>query len=604
MALSGSFNTDKYSGSYGTCGLHLAWTGTQSIANNTTTIKWTLTSNGTMSSGYYYKAGPVKVTIAGQTVLNTTSRFNMKGDGAYKKTGTITITHNEDGTKSVSMSVKAAIYSASVNCEGSATYTLDRINRYALITGTENFTDEGNPTIIFSNPAGTEMVTNLKARIKWTATEGGQQVEHATAFENIPEADWSGGQHTFTISNADRASMRAACPTANTLAVTFDLQSTMNSTDYHDTKTGTMNIVNANPTAGTISYTEMDDDVYAITGDRSIIIQKQSTLRIKTLASTPQKAATIVSYSLNINGNDYTPTWTTGESPDFGYVDFIKPDVAGTYRATVTTTDSRGNTATATVDITIQQWTEPSAVYSVARRQNFYPDTILNVDGTIATVTGSTMHITERHKKTTDPETAWTQEQTLPDAQDYTITLASEDEWEIIIKVEDAFAYTEYRATVGKGIPLKFTDVHRRSFSINGLPDEDNQLYVGGTAKLKPNDTDAGVKLPHVYSDTEQIVGYWIDGSPIYERTLSLQADVTVNANAWKNSAVTVTEDIIIIDGRALYYSSQYDMFTIWNFMGIQTNTSNKKAIDLYNSRDASCTVNILIIKYIKVSQT
>lgn len=593
MALSGSFNTSKYSTSSGTVGFHLAWTATQSIENNTSTIKWTLTSNGTRPSGEWIYCYSVEVKINGTKVLNTTSKFKLKPDGGYSKSGSITVAHNANGEKQVAMSVRAAIYSSSVNCTGSDSPTLNKINRYALITGTENFTDEGNPTITFSNPAGVSLVTNLKARIKWTATEEGQQVEHATPFEDIPEADWSGGQHTFTISNEDRASMRAASPTANALPIVFDLQSTMQSTDYHDTKTGTMEIINANPTPGAVSFREMDDAVYAITGSRTTIVQKKSTLRIHTEAATPAKSATIVSYSLNINGNDYTPDSS-------GNVEFIEPDVSGTYRATVTVTDSRGNTATAYVDVPILQWTEPSAVYTVGRRENFYADTILNVDGTIATIPGSTMLIEAKYKKTTESETAWSQWVTLPDAQDYTITLAIEDEWEIIIRVTDAFTFKEYRVTVGKGIPIKFTDTRLHSFAINGMPDEADQLFVGGTIKATGKIKSRGVEVVHEYSTTEKPVGFWIDGSIIYEMTIQLPADISVPANTWKSNALTVSEDIIIIDGRAMYYSSQYDMYTVWNFMAIQTNTSNKKAIDLYNARDTACNVNLVIIRYIK----
>ena len=88
MALSGSFTTNKYTtSSHGDIGLRLSWTATQSIENNTSTIKWTLKSYGSMSSGYNVQAGPVTVKINGTTVLNTTSRFKMYGDGKYSKSG-------------------------------------------------------------------------------------------------------------------------------------------------------------------------------------------------------------------------------------------------------------------------------------------------------------------------------------------------------------------------------------------------------------------------------------------------------------------------------------------------------------------------------------
>ena len=99
MANSGNFNTNKYSTQYnGTIGLNLSWSITsQSTADNTSTIHWVLKSNGSMSSGYYVKGGPITVTIGGVTVLNITSRINVHGNGGFTRNGNITITHDENG---------------------------------------------------------------------------------------------------------------------------------------------------------------------------------------------------------------------------------------------------------------------------------------------------------------------------------------------------------------------------------------------------------------------------------------------------------------------------------------------------------------------------
>lgn len=121
MALSGTVNTSKYDGRY----LRLAWTATQSVANNTSTIKWTLSAVGGNSS--WYKTGPVTVVINGSTVYNSTSRVSMYTGTV--SSGTLTINHNTDGSKSFSISVQAAIYTSAVNCTGSGSFTLDKIPR-------------------------------------------------------------------------------------------------------------------------------------------------------------------------------------------------------------------------------------------------------------------------------------------------------------------------------------------------------------------------------------------------------------------------------------------------------------------------------------------
>lgn len=537
MASSGNFSTNKYStSSHGTIGLNLAWSiKSQDPVTNRTVLNWTLKSNGSMSSGYYVQAGPVTATINGTKVVNTTSRFDMRGSGGYKKTGTITISHNTDGTKTVSMSISAAIYSASVNCKASKSYTINTINRYALISSVSEFNDETNPTIVYTNPAGTDLVTDLKICMKW---KNALDEDQSTSYVNIPEEDWEGGSVTLNL-DSYRTNLRNSCPNSNTLAVTFDMQSTMSGTDYHHTKTATMSIVNANPTllSGILSYQDIDSTTVGRTGNNQIIVQGQSTLRVHADSSkaTAQKGATISSYSLNFNEGDYTPDSS-------GNVAFIQPNYVGIYPAILTVTDSRGNSSDASVDITIHELVPPSAIYSLKREGNFYDQTILYVDGKVSSIAGTNaMTITGKYRKKGD--ITWVDEFTVPDAQNYYINgstgLDNKFEWEVLVTVADKyytradaqdFPATTYLLVVGKGTPTAFFDVKRHSFSVNGFPDADEQLFVGGTIKAKPNETDGGVVLPHNYSADEQIVGYWVDGRPIYEKTVILASAVTISA--------------------------------------------------------------------------
>lgn len=590
MASSGSFNTSKYSGGNGTCGLNVSWSITsQNIANNTSTIKWTVKSNGTMSSGYWYYCFGVEVTINGTKVLNTTSRFEMKGSGGYKKTGTITIAHGSDGSKTVAMSARAKIYQNSWNCTGSGSFALTKINRYAILGDVPNFTDEESPTVMFSNPAGTDMVTDLKIRLMWNSDND------ATSYVDVPSADWGGGEIAIDL-DSYRTALRNSCPSSNTLAVKYDLMSTMDGVQYHDYKSAVMNIVNADPTSGAVTYKDTDAEAVAITGDDQVIVQLHSTLQIHTAASTPNKGASISSYKLTINGNDYIPDSS-------GNVSFVKPNVAGTYPAVVTTTDSRGNTSTASVDVPISGWAQPTAIYSFERVQNFVTnEAILHVDGAISSVTGSTLKIQETHRE--KDTGSWSALADVPDNTDFTISnLDYQKEYELKIVVSDSFTRadspqtnTEYFIGIGKGIPIAFIDTMRHSFAVNGIPDEDEQLFIGGTAKLKPNETDAGVILPHVYSTTEQIVGYWIDGSPIYEKTVEMGSTVSLASNTWTNID-TLAEDIQPIKMNA--YATTGNGFVLVESLQVQFITGTKK-LDALNTRSSATAIDSYTIQYIK----
>ena len=593
MASSGNFSTNKYNTSnHGTIGLNLSWSiQSQSIQNNTSKIKWTLTSNGTMSSGYYVQAGPVTVVIGGKTVLNTKSRFNMRGGGGYSESGTITIAHNEDGSKSVSMSVKAAIYSASVNCTGSKSYTLTKINRCALINSATDFDDEGNPTITYSNPAGGDLVSGIMARLKWLNADG--VTEETT--------DWSeqlsdeGGTYTFDL-DSYRNALRAACPDSNSLPVTVDLKSTMSGTEYHDTKVIQMSIVNAAPQAGAVTFEDTNSAVSGVTGDDQIIVQGQSTLHIVTAASTALKGASISSYVINFNGVNYDITSDR-------CLDIIKPPYSGTFVATVTTTDSRGNTATATTTIVITPWAAPSADCTAERVNGFETNTVLTVDGTISTVTGSSMAISERHRKAGG---SWIGPNPVTDNTPTTLSLDYTDEWEIEVSVSDSFTTstpTVYVLLVGKGIPPAFVDVDMNSFGVNGFPDDDDQLFVGGNGHIKVEDVpnSGAVILPHKYSSTPQIVGYWTDGRAIWEETIDLSSSVTVNANAWNNAVYTFGSAVTVLNAEVYYIDSQTGAINHWAFMATGTSTDGLK-LWLYNPRDASCVVTRIVVRYLKPS--
>lgn len=591
MALSGSFNTTKYStSSHGTLGLNVSWTATQNIANNTSTIKWTVKSNGTMSSGYYVKCYKVIVKINGVNVINTTSEFNMRGDGGYKKTGSIVVAHGEDGTKTVAMSAQANIYYAGDGNaqKGSKSFTLNTINRYALISSATDFTNESYPTIVYTNPAGSTLTTGLKVRLMWNSRAN---------YTSWVDLNNEGGTYTFdssSLESADITSMLASCPDSNTLPVEVCLASTMDNVEYYDYKSIVMNVVNSNPTFSVApTYEDANDDIYAITGNRSTIVRKQSKLHIFHGTASAQNGASLATdpYSLNFNGQDITFTGN--------YIEFDKPDIAGTYRATVTATDTRGNTSTSYVDIVILDWSEPTADCSLARQNSFETDCDLLVNASISSVDNiNTLTITAVYR------VAGTQPWSDPpiSVRNNTVELVQLDNtnaWELQVSVADKFMTKTYTLTVSKGIPYRYKDRKRNSFGFNAIPDENNQFAIGAGCHAKID----GVKYPYKYSTTEQIVGYWLDDRPIYKRVIELTTDISVSANTWKNSALTVEEDIIIIDAKAMYYSSQYDMFSIWNFVAAQTNTSNKKAIDLYNSRDTACSVNRLVIEYIKPTQ-
>lgn len=485
MSLSGNFNTNKYSTqSSGTIGLNLSWTGTQSIENNTTTIKWTLKSNGTMSSGYSVQGGPITVSIGGTTVLNLTGRFKVNGGGAWKKTGTITISHNEDGTKSVAMSVRAALYSASVNCTGSYTYTLDQIQRYAYITSVGVFDDESNPVMNYSNPLG-DVLTSTQAAI--SLSDSGVSPE--IAYRDI---EINGSSYTFELTSSERNILRAACPNSNSLTVYFVIKSIMNDQTFYSKKSTTMTITNASPTITNAEYYDTNEDTIAVTSDATKIVQALSTVEFKFGTLSAVKSATLVSATITINGISesvsLSGTTQSNVTKLFGAI-----NVSSSLPALIDVVDSRGNHTSTELTINIYAWSIPTAVVNVARINNFETDCTLRAQANYSSIDGQNgVTIKYQTKKVTDED--YGSEVTINDNQVYVIQLDNTYEWNVKVKITDTIGgSTTYNLTVGKGIPIIFWDRLLRSMSLNCFPSHQNSFEVDGSIYI--NDTILGTTL-------------------------------------------------------------------------------------------------------------
>lgn len=481
MSLSGNFNTNKYStSSSGTIGLNLSWTGTQSIETNSTTIKWTLKSNGTMSSGYSVQGGPITVSIGGTTVLNLTGRFKVNGSGGFKKTGSITINHNEDGTKSVYMSIRAALYSASVNCTGSYTYTLDTIQRFAYVTSVDNFTDESNPVMNYANPLG-DALSSTQACISLDDTG----VDPLIAYRDI---DINGSSYTFELTEANREALRAACPNSNTLTTYFIIKSVMNGQTFYSKKSATMSIVNGNPTITNAQYYDTNADIIAVTDDPTKIVQALSTVEFKFGTLSALKYATLVSATITINGVSESITLSgttqTNVTKSYGSI-----NVSSSLPAIVDVVDSRGNHTSLEITLDIYGWSVPTGSISLARINNFETDCILKAQASYSSIAGTnSVTITYQTKKTSDAD--YGSEVTIQDNTSYVIQLDNTYEWNVRVKITDEIGgTTTYNLTVGKGIPIIFFDRLHRSMSLNCFPTRDNSVEVDGTVyQSNPSD--------------------------------------------------------------------------------------------------------------------
>ena len=328
-----------YSNQYGPRQLRLELTQYQDIPNNKSRIHWKFISAGSNSSASLFLVYATTIKINGQQVY-------YKGDTQWYGTGTperpvatfpaaegstegdVWVTHNTDGSLSVPVYFYTGVYASKYKADYGGTFTLTSNPREAKISAADNFNDEQNPTVTYSNAAGNG-VDALDIAIY---DPNGQ-----TAYAGYRAATKTGTSYTFNLTAAERTALRKAA-TGNTLDVRFYLRTKIGSYTGYSSIAKTMTITNGNPT---LNPTVVDSNATtkALTGDANKLVKYYSNAYY-TINAAAVKEATLSSQKVTHNGSS-------------------KTTATGTYNAvenasfTFEAKDSRGNTTTKTITKTL-----------------------------------------------------------------------------------------------------------------------------------------------------------------------------------------------------------------------------------------------------------
>lgn len=211
-----------------------------SIANNTSniTISGTLArGTGRFQSGqnnmlrvyWHDNKNNTDVLVAEQVV------HNLYDPGASATaSGTINVDHKSDGnlsgysfaTWTKVTTTNAAPASTSVSTDWTA---LTSIARQANITSAPDFNDDENPTVNYSNPAGTA-VSQLVLGIYDT--------NGSVPYANYRDVPKTGTSYTFNLTDAERDSLRNAC-TGDSMQLKFYLRTIIGDKYYYSDVTKT-----------------------------------------------------------------------------------------------------------------------------------------------------------------------------------------------------------------------------------------------------------------------------------------------------------------------------------------------------------------------------
>lgn len=304
------------------------WVDSQDIASNTSrVVAHTLVRK---SSQYTGTTG---------TFTGYVSVGGERSDGSYYgevasdwvEVAYITKTVQHDSTGNASVYIEGEVKGPSGTglsghkASGGATVSLPVIPRQASLTSAQDFTDESNPTIGYSNPAGNG-VGSLQAAI--------YSSDEKTAYAAYRNVSKTGKNYTFDLTEEERNAIRAAIPNSNSMTVKFYLRCVIGSNTYYSAIAKTVTIVNGNPVFAPV-LEEQNPIVRTLTGDDETLIRYVSNVLV-TSNATAVKSATLTRQKIT-NGSavfeESPATFSRVESDTFAFE----------------ATDSRNNSASSTV---------------------------------------------------------------------------------------------------------------------------------------------------------------------------------------------------------------------------------------------------------------
>lgn len=453
MASSGSITTNESQGR----SITLLWSqSSQSVANNTTTIAWTLKGSGSYGGGSWVMSGAFKAVINGKTVYSSDTRIQLYKDQVIAS-GSTTITHNADGTKSFSLSCEAGVYTYAVSVRASGTHTLNTIPRASSISmasgtmgsastisisrASSSFTH--TLTYAFGNATGTIVSKTTSTSVSWTPP--------LTLAQQIPSS--TSGKITITCTTYS----------GNTSVGSKSITVTLKVPD------------SVKPTMTSLTATRVDGNVPSAWG---IYVQGKSKATLKINGAAGTQGSTISSYSISGGGFSSTSSsFTTGFLTTVGTITF-----------TAKVTDSRGRTSdTKTVSISVVAYSPPSVSSYSSQRCNSAGtplDSGTYVKGLISFSYAScssknTITTSTSYKKST--ATAWTNaNKTFSSGTAFTFggSISAESSYDIKYTISDAFTTVTVNDTISTVSVLMDFKAGGKGIAIGKVSEFDNTLEV------------------------------------------------------------------------------------------------------------------------------
>lgn len=430
MALSGSFSGSIRSGKYT---LRVDWSATQSVANNTSKITCAmyLVQASGWSLNISSRSGNT-TTIAGSSSSWSSPAISNSG-GKTTKLASVTsgnITHNADGTKSVTISATFKI-EATI----SGTY-------YGTITASQTVTLNTIPRA--TTPTLSATSANMGDSVTINLPRASSSFTHDLAYK-FAGSDWTniatgvGTSRAWTVPDLASLIPNATSGTVTVRCITKNGSTSVGTKTVLLTAKVPASVV---PTIGTVTLAEATAGLAAQFG---AFVKGKSKVKA-TIAASGAKGSTIKTITTTLGGTNYSgASWTSAVLTQ-----------SGTRSATVKVTDSRGRSASKSVSYTVLDYFVPTIMtlnaYRTNANGNAQDDGLymsINLAYTVASVGGkNTASMRIDYKRVTESEWSSTPLATGSSLSEKAtrritgITFSTDYQYDLRLTVEDWFGST------------------------------------------------------------------------------------------------------------------------------------------------------------------
>lgn len=485
------------------------------------------------------------------------------------RSGDITIGHNDNGDKTIGFSFSISDNANKTytpgSCSASGSMALTHINRWAIVTGANDFNDEGIPTMTFSNPAGYPM--NAWLEINPTNT-------HLCVRNNIPNT----GSYTWELTENERNDLRAAC-TGNSAVVRFGIYSTIGGNQYASYIDKTFTIINGNPVFENFTYQDTNSSITAITGDNQVLVKGLSTLQ-----ATISVANKMTAIKEAIEKNYVAIIGNVNQSQDYDDENDVVFNLGtintnGTQRLNIRAYDSRNNSTLVYKDITVYDYAKPIINFTAERLNNFEEQTTLSVNGSFSSliindIEKNTIQTIQYRYKEKDSQTwgnwanmSFTITNNEYQCTDVVVALDNTKEFDFEVKVTD---------NLDNNSAFSSIDVGKSIFFISS---NEKKCYINDKRVLTTEDKYID------YSIGEQQIGIWKDGKPLYTDVIDFTTSSSIGTFE-KISGINYIKHLI--DYHGYQEGNVIQEFAI-PFTGVDTNNWQTRSIWLYVNQNDNC---------------